>query len=61
MTHTTGTIQVHKSLSSFVVYGRFGAVMRADADRKIIYCNLREDAPEYKRMAKALKAQSESK
>ena len=49
-----GQIEVHKSLSSFVVCGRFGAVMRADKSKEVIYSNLKETAPEYVCMLEAL-------
>lgn len=52
--HCIGQIEVHKSLCSFVVYGRFGAVMRADKSKKVIYSNLKETAPEYMTMLEAL-------
>ncbi|MFL6970072.1 hypothetical protein ACJ6X8_27970 [Pseudomonas alvandae] len=55
MNTALGQIEVHKSLSSFVVYGRFGAVMRADKSKKVIYSNLKETAPEYVCMLEALK------
>lgn len=54
MNTVLGQIEVHKSLSSYVVHGRFGAVMRADKSKNVIYCNLKETAPEYVRMLEAL-------
>lgn len=54
LTAPIGTIQVTKTEEGFKVYGRMGAVLRANAAKEVTYSNLNETAQEYARMVKAL-------
>jgi len=49
-------IEVTSTITGFKVYGRFGAVLVADANKAVTYSNLVESADEYKKMARKLKS-----
>lgn len=55
MTNPIGTIEVQQNVNGFTVYGRMGAVLKADKEKNVTYSNLNSDAAEYKRMIKHLK------
>ncbi|QHJ82024.1 MAG: hypothetical protein [Bacteriophage sp.] len=56
MAHTTGSILLEKTDAGFMVYGRFGAVLRADAVGNVTYSNMNPEAQEYMRMAAKVRA-----
>lgn len=55
MTHAIAKIEVIKTTEGFKVYGRMGAVMVADSNRRITYSNINPEAQEYPRMERKLK------
>lgn len=52
----TNAIEVLAMPNGFKVYGRMGAVMRADTSKTVTYSNLYPHAAEYARMEQALAA-----
>lgn len=52
----TPEIEVTKTQEGFKVYGRMGAVLRADKKKSVTYSNLHIGAAEFHRMVAALKA-----